>query len=687
MKISYNWLKEFVGGKLPKPEKVAELLTMHAFEVDGIEKAKGDIILDVAVLPNRAHDCLSHVGIAKEVNAILKRNMRKSKPLILKEDKSLKIRDYLSVKVDEQNLCPQYTSRVILDVKVSRSPQWLKKRLEALGQRSVNNIVDATNLVMLELGQPFHAFDLDKIEGKKIIVRKAYNSETVKLLGEEKHVLRSKDLVIADKKGVLAIAGVKGGEKAEVSERTKNIVLESAYFNPVTVRRTSKRIGVRTDASIRFENGVVPTLPSIALDQVASLIIRLARGKAVSGVINTAKKGIVQKQIAFTPERVISLLGKHVPTKEIISILERLGFTIKKSARRYIATIPHERLDIESDADIAEEVGRLYGFMNIPSVLPQSVLIPGEQNDDVVLEEKIKTALVHSGFGDTYNRSFIGDAHVKLFGYNQKRLVSVANPLSEDQKYLRPSLLFHLLDNCFSNLKHQKNVRLFEVGNVFTMWKDDAVHEKKMVAGLLSSSTQGARREGQLFYELKGVSDVLLSQLGLTDVWYDDVKATSDHSPQTVWHNTRVAGVKVGNTEIGTIGEVNPRVLHAIGIQNRVAAFQFSLSKLLKLTKEEREYKPINKYPAVERDIAVLVPSGVKVDSVQYIIETAGGELLFDSDLFDIYEGEHLEAEQKSLAFHLIFQSPSRTLTDKEVDALFNRISRALSEEGWEVRK
>src|SRR3989344_658546 len=298
MKVSYNWLQEYISGKLPKPEKVAELLTMHSFEAESVEKVGKDSVLDVAVLPNRAHDCLSHIGAAKELAAILKSRIKKYE-LRIKEDGKTKTSDFISIEIRDQEKCPLYSARVILDVKVGSSPKWLKERLETLGQKSVNNVVDATNYVMLETGQPLHAFDLDKIECvnpkseirnpkqipnskfqiPKIIVRRARNCEEIEVLSGGKYALKEQDLVIADNDGVLAIAGVKGGAKAEVTGETKNIVLESAYFEPSGVRATSKRIGLRTDASARFENGVVPTLAASALDRVAGLIAELARGK------------------------------------------------------------------------------------------------------------------------------------------------------------------------------------------------------------------------------------------------------------------------------------------------------------------------------------------------------------------------------------------------------------------------
>jgi len=501
MKVSYNWLQEYISGKLPKPEKVAELLTMHSFEAESVEKVGKDSVLDVAVLPNRAHDCLSHIGAAKELAAILKSRIKKYE-LRIKEDGKTKTSDFISIEIRDQEKCPLYSARVILDVKVGPSPKWLKERLETLGQKSINNVVDATNYVMLETGQPTHVFDFDKIENmqiqnskfknqndnakskniKKIIIRRAKRGEDIKMLGGGEYKLTEQDLVIADNDGVLAIAGVKGGVKAEVTGETKNIVLESAYFEPSGVRATSKRIGLRTDASARFENGVVPTLAASALDRAADLIAELAGGKVAGAVAKAGKVKFSPARIFFTPDGINKLLGTDISDKEIFAILKRLGFSVGrhtmphraigcddsaplsafaggKAKNGYMAIAPEERLDVSIFQDLAEEVGRVYGFENIPSVLPESVLIPAPRNDELVVSDKIKTILFGAGFCETYSRSFVGDKYLDIFSFDKKSAATVSNPMSLDHKYLRPSLLFHLIGNVAENLKHQKNIR------------------------------------------------------------------------------------------------------------------------------------------------------------------------------------------------------------------------------------
>ena len=685
MKVSYKWLQEYIAKKLPTPEKTAALLTMHAFEVEGIEKVKGDVVLDVKVLPNRAHDCLSHYGIARELAAIIKTEAKR--PIVkVKEQKKLKAKSGLKVAIQEPELCARYSARVIYGVKVAPSPKWLAERLEALGQRSINNVVDATNYVMLALGQPLHAFDLDAVAGRAITVRKARAGETITTLDGDAVALGATDLVIADMEAPLAIAGVKGGKKAEVTAHTVNIVLEAATFDAVTVRKTSRRLNLRTESSIRFENGLSPLVPPEALDAVSALIITLAGGEVASGMLNAHGKLPVPQTALFTARGVNALLGMDIAEKEMLLTLKRLGFIIQKTEKGFLVTAPKERLDVAHQADIAEEVARMHGMMDIASALPESTLIPAEQNNALITVANIRAALAALGLSETYNHSFIGTRHMGYFHERHAGVAAVANPLSDDQKYLRPSLLFGLLDNVTENFKHEKTVRLFEAGNIFALKSARGVHERTMVSGVIAAKGKGKNGEHALFYEAKGIVDALLERLGIDDAWYDDYLPSSAYSDERFWHRGRTADIKVGDATIGTVGEAAPALLHSYDIAERVALFELDCAKLTELAQEKRAYQPIIKFPAVERDIAVVVPAETKIDRVQYAIEVAGGELLSDSDLFDIYEGENLEAAQKSLAFHLIFQSSVRTLTDAEVNDVFKKITAALESEEWDVR-
>ncbi|MBI3671323.1 phenylalanine--tRNA ligase subunit beta [Candidatus Azambacteria bacterium] len=686
MKISYNWLKEYINLK-EKPEKVADILTMHAFEVESVRKSGNDSILEIDILPNRAHDCLSHIGVARELGALLERKV-KFEISKVKENKKLKIGDYISVDVKEKELCERYTARVILNLRVGPSPQWLKERLEAFEQNSINNVVDATNYVMLLLGQPLHAFDLDKIKNGKIVVGKAKKDELIETLGGDKYILDSSVLTIRGEEGALAIAGIKGGKKAEIDENTKNIVLESAYFNPANVRKTSKKLNLRTDSSVRFENEISKTLCREALDLVAGLILEIAGGDLVSGAVDTGLGGYQKTKIAFTIADIQKVIGVDISEKECLLILKRLGFGVLKASKKgvFMADVPFERLDISLKEDLVEEVVRVYGYENIEAKPIVAELWPAERNDEYFYADYARNILTGLGFSDAYNYSFVGKKETGLFDNKYKNLVGLLNPLSEDKKFLRPTLLFHLLNNVYENLKHQKHVRIFEIGNVFSTAKAGEVSEKNMLGGIVAYKAK--MKEGaETFYELKGMLEIFFERLGISDMWIDGAASEVAYSHSGFWHSHRAAEVKIGEITVGVMGEISHSILKKLDIETRVAAFEIDFSKVITIANEKHEYRPISKFPAVTRDLAILTDKDVQAADVEGVIEEKGGTLLVDVDLFDIYEDESLDVlSQKSLAFHLIFQSEEGTLSDREVDEIFDKIKSGLKENGWEMR-
>ncbi len=688
MNFSYNWLKQYV--KLPKPEKLAEILTMHAFEVESIKKIKGDYVLDIDVLPNRGPDCFSHIGIAREIAAItdIKLDVPKSK---LKEDKKVKAKDVFSVFVEDKKDCIRYTARVIVNVKVKESPKWIKERLIACGLKPINNIVDAANYVMLETGQPIHAFDFFKIENeifnfqfsiskqnpksknqdsKKIIVRRAKKGEKITTLDNEKYSLDKDILIIADlpaeasaKAGgnsILAIAGIKGGKKAEIDKKTKTIILESANFNSRVVRLGSKELGLRTDASWRFEHKIDPNLTEVAINRVAEIIDDIAKGKVASGLIDIYSIKAKPKKIKLDIDYVEELLGIRISEKDVKSILERLGFKYVKG----IVEVPAFRLDIVLPEDLIEEIGRLYGYEKIASVFPVASLIPPKRNFNVFWEDVSKNILKELGFTEVYNYSFVKDS----FGYNDNEIIELKNPMSSEQKYLRPSLIPGLLKNVDDNFKNFNQIKIFEIGKVFTI-----KGEKNMLSGLIAKKN-GNKSD---FYALKGVVDSLLNKLGISDIYYDDYEATPEDSKISVWKKGSTAEIKANGEEIGFLGRIGKSVV-----------FDIDFEKLRKLCSEEHEYQPISQFPAAIRDLAILVPTNTKVVEVLNGINIAGGSLVRDVDLFDIYEGEGILGGKKNLAFHIIYQAEDRTLTAKEIDKIQNKIIKALEEDPrWEVRR
>lgn len=704
MKFSYKWLQSYFKKKLPTPDKLAEVLTMHSFEVEGVEKVEQDWVLDVSVTPNRAADSFSHLGLAQEIGIIL--GFEGDIPLSkLKEEPDLKVSDFINVQVENSEDCPRYTARLLTDIKIGPSPKWIQERLEACGLRPISNVVDATNYVMLETGQPLHAFDLNKISGvqipnskspirnksqisnpklKTIIVRRAKRGEKIITLDNEKYNLNKNVLLIVDEGGPLAIAGVKGGKKAEIGPTTKTIILESANFNPHLIRQASRDLKIKTDASLRFEHGLDPNATRPAIDMVAALIQEITGAKLAKGVADVYLKKVYPKRVKLGLDYVGKLLGIKMTSQKVKDIIKRLlCLKIKEQKPQYVVVeVLTQRPDITLPEDLIEEIGRIYGYGKIPAIFPRSILVPPEVNENLAYQHKVSDILASLGFTQSLNYSFIGEQDVSILSKAKRNLVSLLNPVSEDKKYLRPSLLINLLKNVKENLKYFEQIRLFEAGKIFKKTKK-GLKEKSMLAGAVSRTGGGE----ELFYELKGTIDALLDQLGIGGVWYDDYQPTPEDTSSALWRQGHCAEIKLDSEEIGFLGQINPQILSKFSVGESVFAFEIDWGKLVNLASEERLYRPPSRFPALSRDIAVLVNLDDKVEKVLNVIEKEGGPLLIDVDLFDFYMGEGIEGGRKSLAFHLVFQSAERSLSDKEVNVIQDKIIKALEERGWRVRQ
>jgi len=678
MKFSYNWLKKYVDIKL-SPEKLAELLTLYSFETSVSGKIGNDVILDVDILPNRAHDCFSYYGLAKEIGALTKKPLKKIN-VNFKMD-NLKLNDFVSVEVKEKDSCPRYEARVLTNIKIERSPKWLEDGLMKFNIKPHNNIVDILNYAMLEIGQPMHAFDCDKLEGKKIIVRKAKKGEKINTLDGGKYNLDENILVIADGQGPVAIAGIKGGLETGVTEKTKTIVLESANFEPSGIRKINRVLGLNTDAAIRFSSGIDPNLTEFGLNRVCALIQEIAPGvKIASNSIDVYPKKILPKTIKLNLEYLKSLIGENIKTELVKKILESLGAKIKVVGKsQFLVTVPTIRLDLEREEDLIEEVARVYGYANLKSILPLGALAFPKKNDANLFSNKIRDVLIGVGFSEVYNYSFIGEKDTRgIDESGVEELIEIQNPVSEDFKYLRPDLALNLLKNVKSNFRFFKKVKFFEIGKIFSSEK--GFFEKFNLAGVSAGKDIKEDMAGGRFFEIKGDLDVLFEKLGISDCWYDAV--TLDKW----WHPGRVAYIKHNEDLAGIVGEVSPETLAACGISGRVAMFNLDFEKLIKIAREEREFSPISKYPAVIRDIAILVNRETRVSEVLNVIYGAGVDLVEDVDLFDYYEGpstgsgQALPEGKKSLAFHIVYQT-DRTLTDEEVRCEEEKIKKELIKE------
>jgi len=723
MIFSYNWLQSFFKKRLPKPEKLAELLTLHSFEVTEVKKVGKDFALDIDILPNRGPDCFSHLGVAREITAITGSSSRVPdfKP---KEDKNLKAKDFVSVEVKPLQACPRYTARVVRDAKVAPSPKWLKEKLKVCGLKPINNIVDIANYVMLETGQPLHAFDLEKLEGQKIIVRYGKKRERIVTLDEEKYSLDGNILVIADAKKPVAIAGIKGGIIPAVDKETKIVVLESANFNPQIIRRGSQKLDLKTDASWRFEHGIDPNLTEFAINRAAFLIQKIAcppkpaasgagrraKGKVTQGLIDFYPKKVLPQKIKLDLDYVERLLGIKIAQAKIKNILKSLGFRIVEiKLQQIMVEVPTFRLDIKEPEDLVEEIARIYGFEKIKPVFPTASLIPPDKNSEIFWQNFVKDILKEIGFTEVYNYSFIGQREAEIFAFSNKNLIEVENPVSENQKYLRPSLIPNLLNNVKGNVKNLlasggEEIKIFELGKIFTPLEKFKYRGKSnfsnYLMGLRRDSSKiflekwaftglifKTKRQDDVFYELKGICDLLFEKMGIPNFWYDSYQPTPEDSKISIWSLSKSAEIKIDHQEIGFLGEISPRILEKLKI-GKVVVFDFDFEKLQRLATEEHEFSPISKYPAALRDISVLVPERVLVDEVLNEIEVAGGSLVRDVDLFDIYQGEKIPEGKKNLSFHIVYQSDVKTLKSKEIDKIHQKIINALEKgRGWEVRK
>jgi len=557
MTFSYNWLKKYIKGRVPKAEKLAEFLTTHSFEVSEVRKSGSDYALDVDILPNRGPDCFSHIGLARECSVILNSKFKLPDSKI-KESKQHKAKDLLTIEIKNKKACPRYTARVVVGVKVGPSPKWLKEKLKVCGIQSINNVVDIANFVMLETGQPLHAFDGDKLEDRKIIVRFGKRREKIVTLDEEKYDLDSDILVIADTKKPITIAGIKGGIIPAIDKKTKIVVLESANFDSKVIRKGSQKINLSTDASWRFEHGIDPNLTEFAVNRAAFLLQEIASGTVAQGLIDFYPKKVLPKKVKLDLSYLEKLLGTKMPKEKGKRILNRLGFkVIRFKYPNLLVEAPTFRLDINIPEDLIEEIGRIIGYDKIKPVLPVSSLVPSRTNLEIFWENFTKDILKEIGFCEVYNYSFINQKEAEIFSYSNRDLIEIENPISENQKYLRPSLIPHLIKNVENNHRDFQEINIFELGKIFRKESSQKYLEKRSLTGLLFRESE----KEESFYELKGVCDLLLEKAGISDFWYNTHKATPEESKKSIWHIKKCAEIKVAQQEIGFLGEISPRIL------------------------------------------------------------------------------------------------------------------------------
>jgi len=667
-----------------------------------ITKALGlnDTVFEIKILPDRGHDSLSHVGVAREV-AVLENKKFSYKTGKLALPAGSPDKQQLTVRIEDKNLCPRYIGALISSVKVQESPSWMKNRLQAIGVKPINNIVDATNYVMMELGQPLHAFDFNKVGNGKsvnIIVRKAKNREEIKLLDETVKKLSVEDLVIANEKKSLAIAGVMGGEDSGINENTASIVLEAANFNAVSIRRTRTRLNIRTEASDRFEKEIDPNLAEIAMARVIEIIESFGgipphqcdpgdiknRKKSASywcggkleEIVDAYPKPVKEWKIKLDLEYVNKLLGEKIPEKQAIRILNLLELETSGQGKTITVKIPTIRIDLKTQEDLIEEIGRIYGYEKIKATAPLSEVQPAKINERRQFERMLKDYLVGAGFSEVYNYSFYSQNDAASAELLNIKHLELQNPMNPDQALMRVSLIPGMLKNIKENLKYFKEIEIFEVGRTYIPNGEILPQEKNMLVGAV---VLDEKKKGNNFYEIKGHVDLMLQKLGVGNYYFDEFR-NSGENISSLWHKTRCAEIEIEGSEeiLGYVGEISPLVLQKFGIEKRVAMFEIDLEKLRKTAEGEREFKPLRKFPVSERDISMIASEGTMVDEILQVIQEAGGNLVIDTDLFDIYD---LSENETSFAFRIFFASDNRTLRNEEVDEAMKKIINKLEKE------
>ena len=801
MKYSYSWLKELSGTKL-SPEESAEILTMHSFELEGLEKAgadfdgvvvgkilevkahpnadklriamvnvvtgrdlsvlqivcgapnievgqkvpvaligaklpngleikaaeirgeksfgmlcakdelwlgedhsgilildakakigqplaqyfgESDTVFEIKVLPDRAHDAVSHVGVAREMAALAGQKMVYDFDGLKLSSKRTK---KLKVEIQDKKLCSRYIGAVMENIEIKESPEWMKARLQTSGIRPINNVVDATNYVMLELGQPLHAFDMLKIQSSnnkksEIVVRCAKKNEKMTLLDDSEIILQESDLLITNGETPLALAGIMGGKNSGINNDTKTIVLEAASFNATNVRRSRSRLNIKTDASDRFEKDLDPNLAERAMVRLIEILEHTA-GAKLEGIADVYPTKIKSWNIKLDLEYANSLLGETISQKEIVKILNSVGIATLKAPSasslrhsvpsRLDCIVPTFRLDLKTQEDLIEEIGRLYGYDKIqPQPLIEAVE-PSRQNAQVSFERQMKNILASSGFDEMYNYSFYSRRDAENCGLSKIKHFELANPMNSEQELVRASLAPNILKNVRENLKHFENFDLFEIGRVYYP-NNNQPEEKRM---LIMATVLEKDKDAETFYDLKGALQDVLENLGFRNAVISFVETKAS----VVAHPGCVAEIRIYNHSVGTIGEVHAQALAKYKIGKRVAMAEIDLKKLLATLPKTKKYYPINRFPEMTRDISMIVLENVTYAGIENLVKKIGGDLVASVALFDYFKAK------KSLAIRVTLVAPDRTLESAEVDEIMDKIILSLEKElKVEVRK
>ena len=648
-----------------------------------------DTVYEFELTANRA-DCFSMVGLSREFGIMT--NQKALFPVIMVNETGASIEGKASVAIEAHDLCTRFTSRLVTNVTIEPSPLWMQNRLRNSGIRPINNVVDVTNYVMLELGQPMHAYDYDCVADHTLIARRAKAGETLTTLDGNERELNESMLIIADTKGPIGVAGVMGGLTSEVTDKTTNVLFEAAVFNGPSIRRTSKALGMRSEASGRFERGVNHKYTAYAIDRAAQLIQQICPSCKVSvGVIDVYPEPVEQRTVTFTAEQINEYLGTSIEKDRMVDILTKLEFGITESGDTIEALVPTWRDDVTGMPDIAEEVARIVSYDNIAPTIPVAVLSSGGMTPKKALIKEVTHYLAHAGLSQIITFSFMhkdGLANMMLpEGDSRYTAIPILNPISEEFPYMRTTLVPAVIEAAKRNIAQQnKDLWLFETANVYepkALPLTEVPHERTMACGLMMGKvTEAAWNQAQRdtdFYDVKGVVDGLLAKLGLTE--FDIQPSTESYYHPGVSAHYTINGVTIAN-----YGELHPQAVKNFDLPGKVYMFEIDLEAVLSITVPAFRYKSFSKFPGTSRDLAIVAPVSVTSGDIVALIKEHGGEYLESVSIFDVYEGEHIEVGYRSLAYNLQFRSMEGTLNDEDIDGAIQAIIDALATKNCKLR-
>ena len=641
-----------------------------------------DTVLELGITPNRP-DCLSLIGVAREIAGIFNSPLRYPDTSI--NDSQPRIDGFTSVKIEAPELCPRYAARLLFGIKVGPSPHWLKDRLLSVGLRPINNIVDITNFVMLETGQPLHAFDFDRLARHCIVVRKAMDGEPFFTLDQKQRRLSADMLMICDGEKPVAVGGVMGGMNSEIEADTTRVLLESAYFNPVSIRKTSKRLGLSTDASYRFERGVDPDGTITAINRAAKLMAEITGADIVPGLIDEHPQPASSSRITLSVSDTNRLLGTDLKRDTVQALLQAIEFAVEpKNDNHLVVTPPSFRVDVSRPEDLMEEVARHWGYNKIPSTYPAIPARGRAVNSRLILRRILKQFMVGFGFSEVINYSFIAansSDRLRLHRDDPRRnTVVILNPLTEEQAEMRISLVPGLLETVHRNLsKQEKNLRLFEIGKIYTgRGREELPLESEILAGLLTGSLRedswlGGERVCD-FYDLKGVVEALLDRLGVNGIEFKKLERNDCSYSRPGYSALILADAR----PLGRIGEIAPPVLNDFDLKQTAYIFELDVDELLPMIPTAKVSRALPKFPSVSRDATLIVDKSVEAGRILKGVEELNEELIEAVQLFDVFEGRPIPSGKKSISFRIVYRSAQRTLEDEEVNRLHKSITSTL---------